>query len=76
MGLRRGTVMTVDPITLQPYVVKKVVGISSIRPPPPVQRTILSFKNTVRTEVFVGHTVRCARQYCEKAVTHLYAQDT
>ena len=45
-------------------------------PPPRVQRTILSSKNTIRTGVFIGHAVLRARQYSETAVTHPSAQDT
>ena len=45
-------------------------------PPPHVQRTIWSLEFTVRTIVFVGHTVRCAQQYFETAVTHPWAQVT
>ena len=41
-------------------------------PPPPcrVQQTIRSLKNTVRTGVFVGHTVHYARQ-CVKRRSHI-----
>ena len=44
--------------------------------PPSVQRTILPLKNMVQTRVFVGHTVRCTRQYCGTAVTHPWAPVT
>ena len=53
-----------------------VPGRAPVDTPPPPQRTILSLKNTVQTGVFVGHTVRCTRQRCEKAGTSHPAHST
>ena len=57
-----------DALALESRVMKMATAGST--PPPCVQRIIMSLNNKVRTGVFVGHAVRCARQYCETAVTH------
>ena len=46
----------------------QINGTPPPRLPCPMNNFVL--KNMVRTRVFVGHTVRCTRQYCETAVTH------